>query len=596
MHRTYRRCVALSLGLALLQASVAWGQAASVIKQAPPLPPPTGNVVYVSNVSSLEYQIFTATSGTTIMVQPGTYNITKTLGFANPGVTLRGATGNRDDVVIKGWGMHNTSQKRNIFWITKNDITIADLTIRDAYYHGVQIAAEYGTDRIWLRNLKILDCGERFIKGSTNNNPAYSPDDCVIEYCWLEQIQDFIIRPENSVDPENYIGGIDAMWCNRWIVRDNVFKNIRGLTGGGRGGIFLWQNCQDIVVERNLAIGCDRGISIGNPSGPSTGTYHCTNGVVRNNFVVRGAGVGVELCKTNNLKVYNNTIYSNDSSYGRTLQVDGSVTTGLKFWQNIMRGGILYTNGGTASTTGSIVGTTPAASWFVDPLNGDLRLTAAATAAIDQAVVLAEVTDDYFANPRSSLPDKGAYETPAVPPRVTGVTPTLGFVSYKDAPLTTIAITFDKDVAISAGHVSVNGLNTGPQNGFLFGYSAGSRTATLLWVAGLPNDTYEVTVSDAVTAGGVALDGEINKLSPVLPSGNGIAGGSFVCLVYRLVADANEDLAVDVVDLLTLVDTFGLSSGDAGFDATCDFNDDGAVDVVDLLTLVDNFGQTIPQQ
>jgi hypothetical protein len=142
--------------------------------------------------------------------------------------------------------------------------------------------------------------------------------------------------------------------------------------------------------------------------------------------------------------------------------------------------------------------------------------------------------------------------------------------------------------------VSVSGASSGPNNGFTFSYNPLVRTATLQWPTGLADDTYLVTVSDAVTAGGVALDGEINALSPVLPSGNGVAGGSFECLVYRLVADVNEDLAVDVVDLLTMVETFGLSSGDAGYDGTCDLNDDGSVDVVDLLGLVYNFGKTIP--
>ena len=401
--------VSASLVVALVCPCVVQADSNIVIKQAPPLPVPTGTVVYVSQTWELESQVFTAAPGTTIMVRPGTYYTTKTLGI-NPGVTLRGATGNRDDVVIAGPGMNNANYKRNVFWITKSDITIADLTIRDAYYHGIQIAAEYQTDRIHLYNVKILDCGERFIKGSTNNNPAYSPDDVVIEYCWLEQIQDFVSRPGNSVDPDNYIGGIDAMWCNRWIVRDNVVKNIRGLTGGGRGGIFLWNNCKDTIVERNLLIGCDRGIAIGNPSGPGVGTYHMTNGVVRNNFVVRGADSGLELCYSNNLKVYNNTVYGGDASYFRAVHINSSVTTGLKLYSNIIRGQVLYSSGGTADTTGSIIGTTPLATWFVEPLVGDLRLTAAATPVIAQGQVLPEVTDDYCGTARGSRPDKGAYE------------------------------------------------------------------------------------------------------------------------------------------------------------------------------------------
>ena len=410
----------------------------------------------------------------------------------------------------------------------------------------------------------------------------------MIEYCWLEQI-----TPLSNHSDNDYIGGIDAMWCTRWIVRDNVMKNIRGATGGGRGGIFLWNNCLDTTVERNLVIGCDRGIAIGNPSGPAVGTYHFTNGIVRNNFIVRGVDIAMELCKTNNLKVYNNTVYSSDAAYFRTLHVNSSVTTGLKIWQNIIRGQVLYSDGGTADTTGSIIGSSPLASWFVDPTNGDLRLTASATPAIDTAAVLAEVTDDYFAAPRGSQPDKGAYEIQQ-PPHVTGFTPALGHVSYLAAPLTTMTITFDKDVTISAANVTVVGLNTGAHNNFTFGYSSATRTATLQWAAGLPNDTHRVTVSDSVTAGGVALDGEMSPSAPTLPSGNGTAGGSFVVYVYRLVGDINEDRAVDAADLLLVANSWGESSGQPGYDSRCDLDGNSAVDVSDLLILADNWGASIP--
>jgi hypothetical protein len=200
------------------------------------------------------------------------------------------------------------------------------------------------------------------------------------------------------------------------------------------------------------------------------------------------------------------------------------------------------------------------------------------------------------ARPVDSHIDIGAYEYVPPPPRVVAVTPALGHVSYKDIPLTSVSITFDKDVSISAGMVSVSGVNTGANTAFTFSYNSLVRVATLQWPTGLADDTYLVTVSDAVTAGGVALDGEIDKLNPSLPSGNGTAGGSFSCLVYRLVADVNENRSVDAVDLLTMVETFGLVTGDPGFDGTCDLNDDGSVDVVDLLTLVFNFGEVIPQE
>jgi hypothetical protein len=170
----------------------------------------------------------------------------------------------------------------------------------------------------------------------------------------------------------------------------------------------------------------------------------------------------------------------------------------------------------------------------------------------------------------------------------------LGHVSYLAAPLTTMTITFDKDVTISAANVTVVGLNTGAHNNFTFGYSSATRTATLQWAAGLPNDTYGVTVSDAVTAGGVALDGEMSPSAPTLPSGNGTAGGSFVVYVYRLVGDINEDRAVDAADLLLVANSWGESSGQPGYDSRCDLDGNSAVDVSDLLILADNWGASIP--
>jgi hypothetical protein len=55
--------------------------------------------------------------------------------------------------------------------------------------------------------------------------------------------------------------------------------------------------------------------------------------------------------------------------------------------------------------------------------------------------------------------------------------------------------------------------------------------------------------------------------------------------------DINNDGGVDVVDLLYFVDSFGLATGDPGYNPLCDLNGDDSVDVVDLLTLVEDFGK-----
>ncbi len=59
---------------------------------------------------------------------------------------------------------------------------------------------------------------------------------------------------------------------------------------------------------------------------------------------------------------------------------------------------------------------------------------------------------------------------------------------------------------------------------------------------------------------------------------------------WSLNGDFNHDGSVDVVDLLTFVDSFGLCSGDPGYNPFCDLNCDGCVDVEDLLGFIPLFG------
>jgi hypothetical protein len=53
--------------------------------------------------------------------------------------------------------------------------------------------------------------------------------------------------------------------------------------------------------------------------------------------------------------------------------------------------------------------------------------------------------------------------------------------------------------------------------------------------------------------------------------------------------DISGDGSVDVVDLLYLVESFGLGLGERGYEPKCDLASDNIVDVVDLLTLVENW-------
>ena len=68
------------------------------------VPAASGAVVDVSTVAQLQAAVANLTSGTTIRVAPGRYQLTQELRIRNgvQNVTLAGATGNRQDVVKIG--------------------------------------------------------------------------------------------------------------------------------------------------------------------------------------------------------------------------------------------------------------------------------------------------------------------------------------------------------------------------------------------------------------------------------------------------------------------------------------------------------------
>ena len=98
----------------------------------------------VSTESQLRAAVLSLASNVTIVLAPGTYHLTNALyvngTFTNVGI--RGVTGNSDDVVLAGPGMADASVPFGI-WVGGNvrGITIANLTIRDVFYHPIILNA-----------------------------------------------------------------------------------------------------------------------------------------------------------------------------------------------------------------------------------------------------------------------------------------------------------------------------------------------------------------------------------------------------------------------------------------------------------------------
>ena len=113
-------------------------------KTAPPLPAPPAGSVYVSYPWELTTAMNNLTSGQTIVLNPGVYDLgTYAHSYYNSGlnnVTIRGATNDPNDVVIKGSGMSGSGSANYIFQFAScSNVLIANLTLRDVYHHLIHL-------------------------------------------------------------------------------------------------------------------------------------------------------------------------------------------------------------------------------------------------------------------------------------------------------------------------------------------------------------------------------------------------------------------------------------------------------------------------
>ncbi len=359
---------------------------------------------YVSTPWGLNTVMGSLSTGDEVILAPGTYDLytyshTYVVSAAN--VTIRGETGNRDDVVLWGGGMNDSNALQEGFQITGDDVTIRDLTLEGFYHHAIHF--QPGADRSHVDNVRTLNIGQQHMKGGTS--VANIIVGGIIENCLMEQT---IARTNHPI--LNYTGGVDLLGATNWIIRDNLAKGITGETGEGGGAIFLWQKIVNPTIEGNVVINCDRGICMGNPG--YQGADNLVGGIVRNNFVSHANEINLELIATTNLKVYNNTLYGpSGSGYSRCVSMEGAVTSGLELKNNLIYGAIMD-RGLPYVSQNNITGMTADASWFVDAANGDLHLTALAAGAIDAGQALGDVAADIDgdARPCGSAWDIGADE------------------------------------------------------------------------------------------------------------------------------------------------------------------------------------------
>ena len=382
--------------------SRAGSSAAAPVRPAPALPPPPGATVNVSTEVQLRDAVASLASNTTIVVAPGTYSLRDALyvngTFTNIGI--RGATGNSDDVVLAGLGMANASVPYGI-WVGGNvrGMTIANLTIRDVFYHPIILNA--GTQSPLVHNVHLINAGQQFIK--SNPNPVGGGvDNGIVEYSVIEY---------ETTSRDAYPNGVDVHTGRHWIIRHNLFRNIRAPQGQLAGpAILMWNASSGTLAEGNTFVNCQREIAFGLIE--RTPDDH-TGGIIRNNFIYRDktiagdAAIGV--FDSPNTQVLHNTILAS-GTYLSPIEYRFARTTAVLVANNLLDGAILARDGAAGTVVGNV--TTASSAMFVNPSAGDLRLKATAAAAIDRVTVIANCPADGEgeSRPQGLAADVGADE------------------------------------------------------------------------------------------------------------------------------------------------------------------------------------------
>lgn len=394
---------------------------------APPLPAPTGNVVNVSTEPQLRNAIANVVSNQTIVLAPGIYNLATgggTLYFNKMlnNVIIRGATDSCDDVILVGNGMTVQGNTPYGIWVGggSNSMTIANLTIKGIYYHPIILnSTSGGVQSPHIYNVHLIDAGEQFVK--SNPSGTIGVNDGVVEYSIMEY---------TTTARSNYTNGVDVHTGANWIVRNNLFRNIRAPAGQLAGpAVLMWNGSRDSMVENNLFLNVQYGIALGlngNKSDDHIG------GIVRNNFFHRSSSqngdVGITINNSVNTKVLHNTVILN-GTYPNAIEYRFAATTGVEIRYNLADGIVKQRDGATGSVANNVTNAQP--SWFTNAATGDLHLVATSAAAIDKAATHANVPKDYDAEtrPQGAAPDIGADEFSS-----SGLQPPLAPINLKVTP------------------------------------------------------------------------------------------------------------------------------------------------------------------
>jgi hypothetical protein len=364
--------------------------------------------INVSSAAQLQSAVQTANSAggnRIISVADGTYTLSDTLYVNAPNISIVGASGNRQNVIIQGTGMSSTASVGTIIRVAASGFTLRYVTLQKSKYHLIQIAGENNADSPTLRDCILRDAYEQMVKVSIGTDPGVTGDNGLVENCLFEYTA--------GIGPQYYIGGIDAHGSKNWIVRGNTFRNIASPSNSvAEFAVHFWNGSANNTVEKNVIVNCDRGIGFGLKV---DGKLPNQGGVIRNNMIYHAANnhafadSAIALAESPNTKVYNNSVYY-ENSYPWAIEYRFSTTSGVEVSNNLVNRQILARDGATGTASNNV--TNAVSSWFVAASSGNLHLASAVSSAVDKGKTISGLADDFDgeARPAGAGIDVGADE------------------------------------------------------------------------------------------------------------------------------------------------------------------------------------------
>jgi hypothetical protein len=501
------------------------------------LPAPGPNVVWVNDVNGLQNAFSSLHSGETVVIQKGTYLLPQPLiagngsgGAGMTNITIRGATDNYDDVLLRGAGMDDPSVGYGLYLRNVQNVTVADLSVADVYYHPIFLDSTSGPiNNIHIYHDHIYDGGEQLIK-SVPNGSGGGVDTSTVQYSLLEYT-----HGPSMIDHgggTGYTNGIDVHTGTGWVISDNIIRNLHTPDNAQNlwnPAILIWNHSSNFTVERNTLVNDDRAIAFGLIQ-QSSG-FDNTGGVIENNFIEMdpglfsasrqaGADGAIIVWDSPNTRVDHNTVMTNGNT---PFAIEFRFTAaGVEARNNLADAGIRDRDGASFTQSGNFLAAT--SDMFVNAAAADFHLVSnSATQAhvIGQAAAVPGgiVTDDFDGNPRpttgnvdlggdqftasNAQPPTVATPASASPGTVSGTTTTLsvlGSDAAGEASLTyTWAVTGTPPAAVS---FSANGTNAAKNTTVTFA-RAGSYTfqVSLRNSAGLTaTSTVSVTANQTLTS------------------------------------------------------------------------------------------------